>query len=263
MSRIYVFLLFFSLFVISLDRVFTLSTLRSMAQVVLSPISYGLYQGAVRVDDSLTFVTSIPGVYGENQKLKEELATLTEQTVEIEQLQAENDALKEQLGVQGVRTEQKVLASVVGFADENQSVLMMLDKGSVDGVKEGLIVLVGESLVGRIVRVTDHLSYALPPYAVDSRVPAKIIHENNIIGKGLVRGQFNSRIVLTEVLQEVNLNEGDIVATSGEGGVYPTDLTVGRITQINVSENELFKSAMIEPLWDLRNIKSAFILVNN
>ncbi|NTV30804.1 rod shape-determining protein MreC [candidate division WWE3 bacterium] len=262
MSRVYFFLVFFSLFLISLDRVFPLTGIRSVSQVVLAPVSYGLYQGAARANDSWHFVSTLPHIYSENQSLREQISSLTETAVTIETLQSENNVLKEQLDVKDSVTEQKVLASVIGFSDENQSVVMMLNKGAADGVKDGLVVIVGKSLVGKVTRVTDHVSYVLPPYAVDSRVPAKIIHQNSDVGKGIVRGQFNSRMILTDVLQDINIEKGDIIATSGEGGVYPANLSIGKVSEVSSAENEIFKNAVIEPLWDLKNLKSAFIVLN-
>ena len=244
----------------SFDRVFPLDKVHAVSQLFLSPLSYGLYQGAVTLNDGVRFVKGLPGAYGENIVLQEEISTLNESIVEIERLHQENAALREQLGVQGTRTERKLFGSVVGFIDEGPSILMIIDKGTNDGVNEGMIALIGQSLVGRVVRTTSELAYVLPPYAVDSRIPGKVVNGASA-AEGLVKGQFNSRIILDEVLQETTLKPGDIVVTSGTGGVYPSDLTLGRVTSIEVSDNQLFKSAMLEPLWDIKKLKSVFIVL--
>lgn len=260
MKRYYV-LLFISVLLMALSRVFSFSSIRSVGQSVVSPISYGLYQVGANVHGMFEFVASIPGVYQSNNRLEEKIISLEERLIDLDRIQSENKILREQLNVLGDRDEKTVLASVIGLDDKGKSILMIINQGERSGVKIGQVVVNGGRLIGRVVEVTANNAYVVPIFAVGSKVPVQVMH-GDTRAIGLIEGEYNSRLVLTEVLQEYELNAGDLVVTSGEGGIYPSGLFIGRVTELLSSDSEIFKRMRIEPAWLLDDMHTVFVVVD-
>src|SRR3989344_9266703 len=66
-----------------------------------------------------------------------------DQTVKIEKLERENDQLRKQLGVSARSTKSQIVADIISFEQNNIASAITIDKGSDDGVKEGLAVVSG------------------------------------------------------------------------------------------------------------------------
>lgn len=260
MKRLYGFLLVFSLFLMTLDRVFPMNSVRWGVQTATTPLTFRLYQGGVVVQEWILFVVRLPSIYQENQVLHDEIARMSENITQLGIVTEENKTLRAQLDVEGTRDTKKVMAAVLGVVEDGYSVLYILDKGNADGIIEGQTVVTGGHLVGKVQRVTGRHAYVLPTFAVDSRVPAEIYREGSDPVSGLVRGQFNQSILFTEVLQEQELNDGDIVISNGTGGVYPADLIIGKVKNVKVTDNEVFKQSDVEPFWNKDALQWVFVL---
>ncbi len=259
MLRRYIILLFISLVLITSDRVIGFGSVKTVLQVPLMPISYGLYSVGYTVDGLVKFIVSLPSVYQENLKMQDKIKSLEESLVRYDDLVEENKALRQQLNIAGERSGQKVMASVVGIDDSNGAIFILINKGARDGLKEDMIVVLGKSLVGRITKVNRVSSYVLPIISTQSKVPVKVLTGGDDVVKGLLVGELNKNIVLTEVLQKDEIHTGDLIVVSGEGGIYPTGLLVGRVGEITSKDNELFKKATVEPVWVLEDLRTVFI----
>ena len=77
---------------------------------------------------------------------------------------------------------------------------------------------------------------------------------------GLVIGDFNSQVRLVEVLQEEGLAIGQLVISSGVGGIYPYGLLIGRIQKIQKDENKFFQEADLDMFWNMKELESVFVL---
>ena len=64
------------------------------------------------------------------------------------------------------------------------------------------------------------------------------------------------------VSQNITLNSGDILLTSGLGGNYPTDILVGQIVIVEKKENELFQTASIQPVIDFTALRAVLVITN-
>lgn len=244
----------------SFDQVIGLGAVRTIVQPVVEPISLGLYTIGFTVHDAISFVVELPYVHSKNMALQNENDSMRAQLVSQSDLIAENRVLRDQLSVQGVRVSQRILAQSVGALHQGNDIVLILDKGSRDNVTVGLVVLVGDQLIGRITHVSESQSYVLPLVSVNSRVPSYVQQGEAIAVNGLSIGRFNNRIALTEVLQEEGIQKGDVVITSGEGGTYPRGLIIGVIESVNSTDTELFKSASLSTSWDLQTVRSVFII---
>lgn len=259
MDRKVIIILLISFLLMGLDRTFGLSWLRLIGQSVLSPVSYGIYQIGFQTRQITDFIVSLPFVYKENRVWEAKVKELEADLVSLVEIQQENKVLRDQLNVLAVRDEEMILARVVGSQTKGDSLVLMVDKGVRDGVYEGVVAINGNALVGRVVDVQPNTSYILPIFAVDSRVPVKISSTNDQKTVGIVVGRYNDRVILTDVLQEQSLFVGDLLISSGEGGIFPVGYYVGKITKVESEEAAIFKTATIDPSITLETLTSVFI----
>lgn len=236
---------------------------RNTGQTTLAPVMQGLYQVGFEVNRAVRFVVVLPTAWQENARLTGEVEDLSARLVELERLRKENEALRRQMDVAGTRTQKKILASVLGLYEEGNTIRMIIDQGRGDGVEEGQVVVDGDRLIGQVVAASQNHAYVRPIFSVDSAVPVEVVKEieDASVARGLVRGNFNERILLTEVMHERVLNAGDLVATSGESGVYPPGLLMGRVEAVESKDYDLFQVARLSPFWRLNDVRTVFVLI--
>jgi rod shape-determining protein MreC len=259
MKNIYLFFIIISVFLISLDRILPLNILRNLGKTVLTPVAAGIYEINFHVQQSAGYLLSLPGLYRENQKLAEELTATKEVMADYYKVKKENEALRMQLDVQGAFEGKKVMATVIAIHEDGKAISILTNKGSADGIRVGAVVVIGNRLVGKVTNVNSNNSDITPIFSVDSRVPVELINKSEKKIKGVVRGMFNSKIILDEVTQEYQFAEGDLVVTSEEGGLFPPGLLIGEIEKVNSQERELFQIASLKPFWQLSDVKTVFI----
>lgn len=268
MKKGYLLFVFFSLLIISADRVFTLSAVRSLGQRIISPAAYGVDVVGDQIQQGINFFVTFPSLYRDNLHLREKVLQLDDLTRQVDMLSQENELLRQQAQVQGVRSDTRLVARVMGLVTRGNSQLLILNSGTSAGVYPGAIVVLGSRLIGRIVTADQYQSYLLPLLAVDSRVPVNVLvsGEKSVVSgsaDGLVQGQFNQRAELTDVLQDLPLQSGDALITSSEGGKYPAGLLIGHVANIISADNQLFKRAVVNLGWSLNDLRQVFIILNS
>ena len=136
---------------------------------------------------------------------------------------------------------------------------MLIDRGEANGIKVGMVVIEGEGLViGRIARTEAHLSWVRLINDPRSKLPAKIQNMDKTIG--LAGGTYGSLLSLELIPQQEKIKVNDLTVTSNLEQGVPENLPIGLVNQIEESSNAPFKSALIEPLADFKNIKLVSVL---
>lgn len=130
----------------------------------------------------------------------------------------------------------QVLARVVGGPVNNFEETVTIDKGSADGIREGMAVVTGAGLVGRIDRVTENAAVVQLVSDSRMRVGARLVGSG---APGLVEGRGRGRSPELEVSGTVELTDGELLETSGlAGSVYPPDIPIGRISVAAASDDD-------------------------
>lgn len=251
-------LLSISLFLLVFDKTIGFGSLRDFTQIIFSPIEIGLHEVGLVICDKIIFLSKLPLIYRQNQEFKAEINNLQGLLAENKILENENKVLKEQLGVEIEAKKLQIFARVLGQKADGEKVFILINKGKADGVLIGDVVL-RKFLIGRVTTVSSHQAEVLPIFSQASKVPVYVVGSNKRIS-GLVVGEYNSQIKLKEILQDENLQIGDLVLTSGLGGTYLPDLLIGKVEEIEREENELFQEAKLTMFWDIKELENVFIL---
>ena len=207
------------------------TVVRGAALDVTAPISSALNE----VTTTVTGVFSGAGNYwdaaNQNGELKRERAALMRRMVEARAILEENQQLKAALELRE-RSDQAVAAGrVVGSSFESPRRFAIISVGSSDGVQIGMPVRAPEGLIGRIVDAGATASRVLLVSDRANIVPARILKGGQpVISTGRGDGTIDVRPL------EVGKNPfktGDIIVTSGTGGLYPPLIPIAKVIRLD------------------------------
>ncbi len=200
----------------------------------------------------------------ENEKLKKENADLRAQIVDYYKLREENSRLWKYYGIKKEKKDYELLPATVIRRDSNDDFYSFTaDMGKVNGVNVQDPVITEKGLVGFVssvnstsCRVTTILSPDCQAGAIDIKTK-----ENGIVS-GKPDYSDKNLTTLTKIDASGTLKKGDIIATSGLGGVYPADVIVGEIQSIKFDEYDTTKYAVVKPYEDIRKVTDVIILTD-
>jgi rod shape-determining protein MreC len=178
-------------------------------------------------------------------------------------LEEENQILKKELKFFENNSYNFVAARIIG-KDSTASDTFILNKGSRDGIKVGLPVVIDEGiLVGKIVKVEEGISNFLLLTDNNSKVAAAVLQNNMDFSKtnGIVTGEHGLSMKMEFIPKDVNLGEGDIVITSGLEKDIPRGLVIGKIDRVINEEGLVFQSAIVKQMARVDDLSIVSILL--
>jgi rod shape-determining protein MreC len=209
---------------------------------------------------------------GELKKMSDELEDARLRLAEYErvsrdlsELRRENEALREQLGFARTLPAGYIAGEVVARDPGSQFSTIMVNRGRSHGVREGMPVVAFQGglqgLVGKVEMVTLLTCAVLPITDPNSYVAARL---QNSRYDGLVAGsQLPSGNLIMTYVRKLALSDieyGELVVTSGMGGLYPEGIHIGRVREMTAKGYEASLELEVEPIVDLSRLEYVFIL---
>lgn len=202
------------------------------------------------------------------KKLSEENTDLQKKAAENQNLTAENKALRDQFAVSGSRSQDLLPAQVVGAPGFIPGVslpeYLIIDKGLKDNVVLEDAIVVGNNLVGKVIKTEDNFSKVELLNHQGFAFAGKVASEDGREVSGIIRGKGSEELIFENVLLTLSLKKGDIVLTKGEkdekGVGYPPDLIVGKITSVEKKPADLFQKAQVVSFVDFSNLTTVFVI---
>jgi rod shape-determining protein MreC len=190
----------------------------------------------------------------ENQQLKY-LQTQTSATMR------ENNQLRSAIGWQKQSPWKLKLANVVLRDPANWWRTAQIDLGSRDGLRENLPVLTNDGLIGRVSSVGLTRSQIILIGDPNCRVSARVenpTHDIGVLGAG---GPLDDSLVgLSYLSSGANLKSGQLVVTSGEGGIFPAGIPIGQIVDAQQVEFGLYTEARVKLNANLGALEEVWVL---
>jgi rod shape-determining protein MreC len=197
----------------------------------------------------------------EMEKLRRENEQLRFQARQAEDTALENARLRQLLGWQRQAPWKLKLAKVVLREPSNWWRTVQIDLGSRDGVQVNQPVLTPEGLVGRIASVSLTRSQVLLLGDPNCKVSAQVenaTHDSGIIGSS---GPLNSEFVEMGYLSgNANLKPGQLVKTSGNGGIYPRNIPIGTVVDSDTVEYGLATVARVKLAANLNALEEVLVI---
>jgi rod shape-determining protein MreC len=198
------------------------------------------------------------GVYWENQKLRQRAATLQMELDGVRAERGENARLRRLLELEQRHPYSLLAADVTGRSLDRLGGSLTLDKGSRDGIVENRAILTPEGLVGRVERVTPHQARVLTLLHRDCAVAARVARSRV---EGVLRWDFGDQptLHLLYISSQEDVKPGDVVVTSGLGGIFPEGIRVGTVERVGLEPNGLMKEIVLAPAVDFRSVEQVLV----
>src|SRR3989338_1258278 len=215
-----------------------------------------------------TWSGNVLGIFGQREsELRDRVAELEAQLqarafdqVAYEELLKEQAALQALLGYMDRETFETITARVLSRSSERSGDLLLIDRGSEDGIIVGQAVIVEDGIfVGTITQVESFSSTVRLATDRESKLGIQFLGESTET-LGIAEGSDGAFLRVSYIPQDVTVDVHDLVATSGLDGSIPAGLIVGLVTSVTVDEHNPFQSAYVEPLIDLRGLSFVGVL---
>lgn len=210
-------------------------------------------------------ISDLQNTYEENQRLKTEIDKIYERQSEISVLRDENLRLSEELDLQSSLTDFRTISGTVISRNPDSWVdQIIVDRGSQDGVEVGMPVMSGNGLIGRISEVNPTSSKVVLLTNIEqtaNQVSSEIILDEEIV-YGLISGydNNNNRLVMSQITSTIEIEEGELITTSGLGGVIPRGLVIGEVEEVTMDAHGLAQQVYVRPAADFENIRYVTII---
>lgn len=222
-----------------------LQTARAMLDTLASPI-FWIANLPTRLGEwSTTHIQSRSQLLEENERLRRENLVLQGLSQQMASLQAENVRLRKLLNSSALLRDDVLVAELIGVSPDPERLQLVLNKGERDGVFVGQPLIDADGLMGQIVEVSSGTSRALLITDVTHSVPVQV-NRNGVRAIAEGTGELGS-LEVRHVSSTTDIQEGDLLVTSGLGGRFPEGYPVAVVTEVERDLGEPFARVLAVP----------------
>lgn len=222
-----------------------LQTARAMLDTLASPI-FWIANLPTRLGEwSTTHIQSRSQLLEENERLRRENLVLQGRSQQMASLQGENVRLRKLLNSSALLRDDVLVAELIGVSPDPERLQLVLNKGERDGVFVGQPLIDADGLMGQIVEVSSGTSRALLITDVTHSVPVQV-NRNGVRAIAEGTGELGS-LEVRHVSSTTDIQEGDLLVTSGLGGRFPEGYPVAVVTEVERDLGEPFARVLAVP----------------
>jgi rod shape-determining protein MreC len=204
--------------------------------------------------------------------LRREYAELTDRMTRYEQIERsaaeirqENNRLREQLGFSEILRFKHIPAELIGRDPDNLFSALVINKGKQAGVANNMPVIAYQdgiqALVGKVIQAGQFESLVMPVYDMSFFVSSRLSesrYEGLVEGQGRPETPLLMRLIRKWARDEIDF--GDIIVTSGIGGLYPAGINIGRVSRILYQEYETSMEVELDASIDFSRLEYVFVI---
>ncbi|MFH1287105.1 MAG: rod shape-determining protein MreC [bacterium] len=213
-----------------------------------------------KINGGYAFFKGFSNLQENNRKLNEENSLLLQKMARVTELESDNKRLHKLLDFSNNFSKILLAAAVVGQDPSNWSQYIIIDKGSKHNISTDMAVITTEGLVGRIAKVWPDMSKV-----------QLIIDRNSGVGamaqrtraNGVITGMLRNSCEFKYFDDKEDIQQGDVLITSGLGMVYPKGIRIGVVSKIERKTLDLSRYIEIKPFVNFSRLEEVFILEKN
>ena len=225
---------------------------------LMSPLQYFANLPSVLLDVSSQRLTSRAELVEENQRLTNQVLLMSERLQRFDVLQAENDKLRKLLQAPVKTPTKKMVAELMAVDNSPFSQQIVINKGALEDVYLSQSVLDDKGIVGQVMEVGSTNSRVVLITDVTHAIPVRSARNDiRFIASGT--GSIDA-LTLEHVPHSVDIEEGDVLVSSGLGNVFPEGYPVAVVTRVVRDESRPFASVSARPLARLDRLKYLLLL---
>ncbi len=192
-------------------------------------------------------------------ELKQENADLTAQVAELSEAKKTAERLESLVGLQSTYNLTSTAARIIGSSSDAWSRTVTIDKGSASGFAVGMAVCNSGGVIGQIVEVSATTSTVQLATDEGSGISAMV---QSTRAQGMLRGQADGTLRLSYVSTDYDVAVGDIVITSGIGGVFPKGLPLGTVSSVEKSDNDVYYTIVVRAQSTAENNEEVLVITS-
>jgi len=219
-------------------------------------------------------VKSLQDTYKENKELKAKLEENAQLKYQVQGLKKDVQALQETLEEKESLSDYTLMKATVIRRNPSQwTELVTINRGDNDGVEKNMAVITSAGLIGKIKSVAPNtatvqlLSSEDPANRISAFIQPKEEDKKNkskteVFGIIADYDKETKQLIMTweEVPNGLKVEKGQLVTTSGMGGVFPKGLAIGTVEKVEPDENGLQKKVFIKPAADFYDIEHVMVV---
>lgn len=196
----------------------------------------------------------------ENRTLRAENDKLKAQQIVLEELMLENGRLNKLLQFKSQTKMDLLSAQVIGKDAIVEHATLAINRGTQDGLVNGMAVIFIDGAVGYVFRPERYTSQILlltDRYAVIDAIIQRTRARGIVEGKGLK----NCRMLFLERGEDVKV--GDLVVTSGLDNIFPKGFPIGHVSSVQKDPFGTTQKVDVEPLAQSGQLEEVFVVLNS
>lgn len=211
-----------------------------------------------------TVLQSKEDLEAENAALKKEIEELNAKLIDYYQVKLENEQFRSVLELKEENKDfQFVSAAVIGRDPNDMFYSFYIEKGESSGISLNDPVITNSGVVGWISSVNASYSKVTTILSADTSIAAvdKLTRESGVLSSD-IKYADQGIIKLGYLTVDTKVKPGDIIVTSGLGGIYPKDLPVGKVQEVMPEEYDVSYCAAVKPLVDVKTVRDVFVITD-
>jgi rod shape-determining protein MreC len=224
-----------------------------------APVQNVLNASVKSVSDAWYRYLLLVGIENENRNLKKKIDDMKSQLILYQEGYLEAQRLRTLLALEDNNNFNFVTARVIGREQVALSKTILINKGTAHGLNAGQPVMAGPGLVGRVTDASWHAAKVLLLIDETSNIDA-IVQRTRV--QGIVRGAGSRGCVLKYISKTQDVKEGDIIVSSGIGGVFPKGRMIGQVSHVDRQESGLFWKIYVAPAIDFSKLEEVSVVTS-
>ena len=235
------------------------STARDVTQTIVSPLRFVGSLVAAPFSGMGNIMRNLTADGQTLSELKQENERLSARNVELEEAEKTAQRLQELLDIRSTYNLQSIAARVISGSTDSWTDTITIDKGSMSGISVGMPVVDLTGAIGQVLSCSAATSTVRLITDEQSSVSAMIQVSR---AQGMLQGSIDGTLHLQYIRTDQTVSVGDIVVTSGLGGVFPKGLPIGKVSVVESSPSSSFYEITVEPFGRPENFEELLVVTS-
>ncbi|CAJ1900599.1 MULTISPECIES: rod shape-determining protein MreC [Aeromonas] len=234
------------------------SHVRVYLSSLVSPLQYMANAPGTLLDTMSTQVQTRADLIEQTKQQEQQLFTLRARLLKMDQLEHENQRLRELLGSPVHKESRKMVAELLSVDSDPFSHQVLINKGALDGVYNGQAVINDQGVIGQVLHVGSTTSRVLLITDSSHGIPVRVLR-NDLRAIASGSGELD-KLELRNLPRNTDIQVGDLLVTSGLGGRFPEGYPVATVTRSEYVEGKPFAQIEAKPLVELDRLRYLLLL---
>ncbi|WP_270697998.1 rod shape-determining protein MreC [Aeromonas sp. QDB05] len=234
------------------------SHVRVYLSSLVSPLQYIANAPGTLLDTMSTQVQTRADLIEQTKQQEQQLFTLRSRLLKMDQLEHENQRLRELLGSPVHKESRKMVAELLSVDSDPFSHQVLINKGALDGVYNGQPVINDQGVVGQVLHVGSTTSRVLLITDSSHGIPVRVLR-NDLRAIASGSGELD-KLELRNLPRNTDVQVDDLLVTSGLGGRFPEGYPVATVTRSDYVEGKPFAQIEAKPLVALDRLRYLLLL---